>query len=287
MGQDIAGALKSGFLNIAHRGARSIAPENTIAAALKGLDAGAHMWEIDVRQSREGHLVVLHDETLERTSDARTVFPLRKPWRVQDFTLDELKSLDFGSWFAATDPFKQIARGRISPQELDTYRGVRIPTLEEALRFTARRDWLVNIEIKDLSGLPGHEEIAEKTARLVAALDVRERVIVSSFNHGYLMRVKQTDRQILTGPLVNRPPSDPAALMRELGAFTYHPAMRALRPWHVQRLSELGFGVLVWVVNSARTARLLFRQGIAGVFSDFPQKLRETAEPGKGRCIRC
>ncbi|MFZ2445439.1 MAG: glycerophosphodiester phosphodiesterase family protein [Syntrophobacteraceae bacterium] len=283
MGRDVVSAVKAGFLNIGHRGARSLAPENTLAAAGKAFEIGAHMWELDVRLSRDGHPVVVHDETLERTSDVRTRFPERKPWRVCEFSLDELKSLDFGSWFNTADPFKQIAAGHVAASETARYGAERIPTLEEALLFTVRNDWLVNVEIKDLSGLPGHDAVARKTADLIVSTGALEKVIVSSFNHDYLVRVKKLERRIPTGPLVKSPPVDPVALMRELGAFTYHPAVRALRPRHLQNLGARGFGVLVWVVNSPVAARTLLRHGAAGVFSDFPQRLHDTFESERRR----
>ncbi|MEM5790386.1 MAG: glycerophosphodiester phosphodiesterase family protein, partial [Syntrophobacteraceae bacterium] len=80
----LAKAARSNLLNIAHRGARSLAPENTLAAARKALMLGAHMWELDVRLSRDGHLVVIHDATLDRTSNAAELFPDRAPWRVEE-----------------------------------------------------------------------------------------------------------------------------------------------------------------------------------------------------------
>ena len=115
MSQDIVNAIRKRRLIAAHRGARSLAPENTLAAARLALAAGARMWEIDVRMSRDGEIVLIHDPNLERTSDAPGKFPGRSPWLVHDFTLDELKTLDFGSWFSETDPFGQIAAGKISP----------------------------------------------------------------------------------------------------------------------------------------------------------------------------
>ena len=86
-------------LNIAHRGARSLAPENTLAAARKGLEVGADMWELDIQMTADGELIVIHDNTLKRTSNVREVFPKRKPWLVHEFTLDEIRLLDFGSWW--------------------------------------------------------------------------------------------------------------------------------------------------------------------------------------------
>jgi len=73
-------------LNIAHRGARSLAPENTLAAARKALEVGADMWELDVRMTADGALILSHDSSLESTSNVKDVFPDRRPWRIQDLT---------------------------------------------------------------------------------------------------------------------------------------------------------------------------------------------------------
>lgn len=105
------------ILNIAHRGARSLAPENTMLAARKAFEIGASGWELDVAMTSDHELVVIHDDTLERTSDAAQVFPDRDPWSVVDFSMAELRRLDFGAWFVRTDPFGQIAAGMISPAE--------------------------------------------------------------------------------------------------------------------------------------------------------------------------
>ncbi len=184
------------------------------------LQPAPRMWEIDVRMSRDGELVVVHDPDLKRTSDAQSKFPGRSPWLVDDFTLSELKSLDFGSWFTKADPFGQIAAGDIPPSDLAKYSGEPLPTLEEAILFTIHNDWLLNIEIKDLSGRPGHESIVEKVVGLVSSLGAAEKVLISSFNHFYLCaHQKRLDRNIRTGVLVNSFQPDPVGLMLELGRF--------------------------------------------------------------------
>ncbi|HEX7556623.1 MAG TPA: glycerophosphodiester phosphodiesterase family protein, partial [Leptolinea sp.] len=121
-------ANRSPVLNIAHRGARSLAPENTLAAARKALEVGADLWECDVALTADGIPVILHDDNLRRTSNASSVYPNRKPWKLQTFTLEELKKLDFGSWFLTTDPFKQIKLGQILPAELQKFVGEPILT---------------------------------------------------------------------------------------------------------------------------------------------------------------
>jgi glycerophosphoryl diester phosphodiesterase len=272
MNQDILNSFRNRRLIAAHRGARSLAPENTLAAARAALVSGAGMWEIDVRMSRDGELVVIHDRDLERTSDAPDKFPDRSPWLVRDFTLDELKSIDFGSWFAGADPFGQIAAGEIPVSDLARYSGEPLVTLEEAILFTVRNNWLLDIEIKNLSGEPGHESIVEKVVRLVRSLGAAEKVLISSFNHRYLVLAKRLDKDIKTGVLVESFESDPLGLMLELGASTYNPGLRAVRPWQIRRLKQEGFGVLIWVANNPWLAEVLFAMGADGIFTDFPQR---------------
>ncbi len=272
MSLDVENAVRNRKLIAAHRGARSLAPENTLSAARLALAAGARMWEIDVRMSRDGEVVLIHDPDLKRTSDAQSKFPERSPWLVDDFTLSELRSLDFGSWFAKSDPFGQIAAGAISAADLAKYTNEPVATLEEAILFTTSNDWLMNVEIKDLSGRPGNESIVQKVIMLVGSLGATGKVLISSFNHRYLALIKKLDRNIRTGVLVNRFHPDPARLMLELGAFTFNPAPRAFCPWQMRRLKKKGYGVLVWVLNNPWIARAYFIGGADGIFTDFPQR---------------
>ena len=106
-------------LNIAHAGARSLAPENTLAAARKALEVGADLWETDVAVTSDGELILFHDDSLARTTNAPVRFPDRSPWTFTTFTLAEIRSLDAGSWFVETDPFGQIAAGRSDHSRTD------------------------------------------------------------------------------------------------------------------------------------------------------------------------
>ena len=124
------------IFNIAHRGARSLAPENTIAAARRGLEVGADMWELDVQLTADDELLVMHDPKLTRTSDVVDRFPQRRPWPVDEFALSDIQTLDCGGWFVRQDPFGQIAAGALSTSEADSYIGLRAPTLRQALEFT-------------------------------------------------------------------------------------------------------------------------------------------------------
>ena len=214
---------QSRTLNIAHRGACSLAPENTLVAARKALEVGADMWELDVQMTADEELIVIHDTTLKRTSNVEAVYPGRRPWQVHEFKLDEIRLLDFGSWFVRRDPLGQIAEGVVTRADRSSYVGVSAPTLREALSFTLEHGWLVNVEIKDLSGQPGNSHIVNKVMALVEELDVVDMVLISSFNHDYLAQVRAAHPHIPTGVLVTKSHPRPASLLRRLGAQAYHP----------------------------------------------------------------
>jgi glycerophosphoryl diester phosphodiesterase len=261
------------ILNIAHRGARSLAPENTLAAARKGLEVGADMWELDIQMTADEELIVIHDSTLKRTSNVREVFPKRKPWLVHKFTLDEIRLLDFGSWFRKQDPFGQIAAGMVAESDLASYVHQQAPTVREALTFTREHSWNVNLEIKDLGGNPDPRQVAKKILALVEDLEMLDSVLVSSYNQDYLAKLRETHPHIATGVLVSKPHPHPEKLLRRLGAQAYHPRLSGFRPADIALLRPQGFRVHVWNVNDRKNMERLVRAGVDGIFTDFPQVL--------------
>jgi glycerophosphoryl diester phosphodiesterase len=147
-----------------------LAPENTLASARKALELGADMWELDVAVTSDNDLVVLHDDTLDRTCNVKDLFPGKVPWRVWEFTLAEIKTLDCGSWFNKTDPFGQIKAGAVSQDEQESYVGEPMPTLREALQFTLDNNWRVNVELKDQPIEKLGKPLVEKTVNLISEL---------------------------------------------------------------------------------------------------------------------
>jgi glycerophosphoryl diester phosphodiesterase len=263
---------KSKVLVMAHRGFRAIAPENTLLSAQKGFESGADYWELDVAASTDEVLVVLHDETLARTTDAISRFPDRKPWNVYHFSFDELRSLDAGSWYAKTDPFGEIASGRVKADELASFKGLKLPTLEEALELTKARNWKVNVEIKDATGEACDPWIVERTAAMIRKMDMASSVIVSSFNHEYLVRMKKAAPEIALGALTDKPVPDPVGLLRRIGAVAYHPNYRYLDKKTVQDLRAAGFDVNVWTPNTVKDFSELVDWGVTGIITDYPDK---------------
>lgn len=263
---------------IAHRGYRAIAPENTLLAAEKGFAAGADWWELDVAESSDGVLVVIHDDSLVRTTDAQLVFPGREPWTVYDFSFDELRSLDAGSWFLATDPFLQVASGEVSQAERAKFPGLKIPTLKECLELTKRHGKKVNIEIKSAVGFACDAGIVEKTVALVRELDMGASVLISSFNHDYLVRVKKADPSIETAALIDDPLPDPVATLKALGAIALNPNGKKLDRATVEKVRKAGFAVYVWTVNEEADMKKMLEWGVSGLITDFTARARHVTD---------
>lgn len=261
---------------IAHRGARGHAPENTLAAARLGHAEHAWMWELDTRYTKDGHLVVFHDETLERTTDVakRPEFADRAPWYVRDFTLEEVRALDAGSHFAENDPFETVAAGEVTPETLQSYKGEKIPTLEEALRLVKELNWKVNVEIKDHEGAPGHDSIAREVCTLIREMGMAGSVILSSFQHRYLIEAAEYLPEMPRAALVKEPrPENAAVVCKEAKAVFYHPKQTLLQPGDVEALAREGILVNVWTVNSREDMERAISLGVHGIITDFPKRL--------------
>lgn len=263
---------------VAHRGARAHAPENTLAAARLGHAEQSWMWELDTRYSKDGHLVVFHDATLERTTDVaeRPEFRDRAPWSVQDFTLAELRTLDASHGFRTADPFETIAVGEVSEEALASYAGEKIPTLEEALRLVRDLDWRVNVEIKDLSGHPGHERVARDVCALVDRMGMTDKVLLSSFQHEYLRQAADHLPAMPRAALVDKVrPENAADVCREAKAVFYHPKHTLVLPGDTDELRQQGILVNVWTVNKPEDMRRVIALGVNAIITDFPKRLRE------------
>lgn len=267
-------------LIIAHRGARSLAPENTLAAAQKAYDIGADLWELDVAVSADNELVLMHDDSLERTCNAKAMFPDRSPWNVWDFTLAEIQSLDCGSWYNQKDPFEQIKAGNVTAEERESFKGIQAPTLRQALEFTRDHQWRVNIELKDQPDEAMSRIIVKKTVEMVAELgmDQNQQVVISSFNHEYLKHLKELNPNIPVQAITQKLIGDIESYLKEYGTETVNPKINT---WSYKRISELeaqGIHFNVWTVNDELTMKALINSGASGIITDYPQILVELLE---------
>ncbi|WAK01119.1 glycerophosphodiester phosphodiesterase [Methylobacter sp. YRD-M1] len=294
------GKRPAGVLNIAHRGARAFAPENTLAAFEKAKRFGCQMFELDVRLSKDGELIVHHDEQLTRCTDAGVKFPGRSSYAISDFTCNELRQLDAGSWYIEQLALPASRRHWflqglteeeieqfVSAQDLAFYASgeIRLPTLQEALELALHEDLMVNIELKALPRMyPG---IAEATAGLVKSLDMENRVLISSFDHEQLVSVRRLSENIATGVLTGDRLAKPGAYLALLDADAYHPGTdsvglnslaRKLDPCGIIDVLASGRAVNVWTCNDKDEMRQLIAAGVTGVISDFPNRVRDVLQ---------
>lgn len=275
-------------INIAHRGARSVAPENTLHAlylALAKFDAD--MAEVDVHLTKDGIPVVIHDDTLERCSNVAEMFPERMPWRIADFTMAEIATLDAGSWFVREDPFGQIAAGKVPQDDINLFLSgsVRIPTLKSVLKMLKGFKRPINLEIKNFPAY--YPDIASKVVKEVRDAEISDWVIFSSFDHEILHELKVIAPDIPRAVLAEQPiyPLEPYCT-DTLGAFAYNPSLDVLgfsssdylkngrfRIDIINKAIENDLAVFVWTVNDPKIMQQLLDAGISGIFTDFPQIL--------------
>lgn len=260
-------------LNIAHRGARSLAPENTLPAIKKAWEIGADIVEIDVTVTLDGRLILLHDNLLQRTSDVRNHFPDRARKSCTTFTFAEIRSLDAGSWFVATDPFGQIAAGNISTEEIQSFKGIAIPSLEEVLLFVREKSWRVNIELKKIPPPMTTFPITDAVLHLIEQLQVpADRIIISSFVHEYIRDIRDKRPDIEINALIGKS----AAGGRNWGNYEfsiYNADARSTSGKQIRKAHKHGCQVSIYTVNTPSEMRRFIRAGVRGLFTDFPQIL--------------
>ena len=231
------------MLMIAHRGASGYAPENTLAAFRLALEMGAQAIELDVHQTRDHELVVLHDEDLRRVG--------RRKGRVRDLTREELRSVDVGSWF---DP---------------CFSAERVPTLSQVYDLAEGKAEL-HVELKRGSKLyPG---IEERVVDLIQRRKAWETTLVSSFDHAALYSARSLDTRLRIGYLLGLTGMKTAYReIQELSAESLNMSTRQADARKVRECAERKLKTLVYTVNSRKELSRLSRLGVDGVFTNFPE----------------
>jgi glycerophosphoryl diester phosphodiesterase len=230
-----------GFLVIAHRGASSYAPENTIAAFDLALQMGAHHLELDVHLTCDDYLIVIHDDTVDRTTSGAGP--------VASQTLAELQGLDAGAWFG------------------EAFVGARIPTLAEVLtRYHGRAH--LHIELK------GHTaHLPQRTVDLVRAHGMAQHVTFTSFQHTHLQTMQAYAPALPTGWLVGESSDTVIAQAHALGCAQLCPHASVVTPGLVEHLHAEGFIVRAWGVANDVLMRQVVDAGADGMTVNFPDKL--------------
>ncbi|MEU4726118.1 glycerophosphodiester phosphodiesterase family protein [Nonomuraea dietziae] len=250
------GAPSVTVVNVAHRGASAYAPENTIAALELADEQDADMVELDVQETRDHHLVLMHDTTLARTTDVEELFPHRGPWRVGDFTLAEIRRLDAGSWS--------------SPD----YRGEAVPTLGEALQAMSGSGVGLLLEIKAPRLYPGIESrVAEELRRNISWPG---RLVVQSFDWGSMRRFHRVMPEVQIG-LLGTPSTGELAGLAGFAA-QINPPHHELTADYVRRVHGHGMEVFAWTVDDADIMRRLISYGVDGIITNKPDVLDEVTD---------
>lgn len=241
----------------AHRGSSAYAPENTLAAFELAVRQGADAIELDTKLSADGQVVVIHDQTLDRTTS--------QSGRVRDFTLAEIRKLEAGSHF-------DIA-----------FKGEPIPTLDKVLEAVGKRIY-INIEIANYATLT--DKLPVKVAELVKRYEMEERVIFSSFNPLALLRTRRILPEVPTGLLAiagssgNWARSWPGRLIHYK---SLHPEQRDVTPDLVKQAHQKGHPVFVYTVNRADEMNMLFEMGVDGIFTDDPVLAQQVRKSHLGK----
>ena len=256
-------------VTVAHRGASGYAPENTLAAVDAADDLGIDWVENDVQRTRDGELIVMHDTTLNRTTDVEEVFPDRAPWKISDFTLDEIEKLDAGSWFGSK------------------FAGEPVPTLEENLDRVSDNHQKLLMEIKAPELYPGIERQALRELRREGWLDRKhlKRLIVQSFSADSVRTVHRLRRDVKTGFLGTPAVAD----LPRYAEFAdqINPSHTTIDAAYVKEIQAVDgahgrpLEVYTWTVNDGPTAVKVAGMGVNGIITNKPDVVRDALDDAR------
>lgn len=228
-----------------HRGASGLAPENTAAAVQKAMDLGATMTEIDVHLTKDGHVVLMHDDSLHRTTDGAG--------RVVEKRLAEIRQLDAGKWFA------------------EAFANEPVPTLEEIMDLV-RGTMTLNIEIK-ISGF--EPDIAERTLEVIRDNDFSEQCLVTSFDRTTIERIKRLAPDLRTGRIFSEDYTK-AVFGGSWEVLSVH--HEAVTPEFMKKARAHDKQVYVWTVNSREDIKRMIGLGVDAILTDYPDRLIEVLD---------
>jgi len=238
--------MQNSFIRIAHRGASGLAPENTLAAFSKALEIGVDAVELDVHATKDRKVVVIHDSTLDRTTDVKG--------RVSELTLAEILKAKAGIRF-----------GKEFSQE-------KIPTLNESLDLI-KDNAITVVEIKQ-------QDIAEEVVKVIEDTNALDDVVVISFHPSVLCDVRQINRRIPTGLLIGASVAEnPYAQgieythkTAEVGASTLSLSHPAVAPELARAVRERGVNLWTWTIDDVDRMREVLDCGVSGITSNYPDR---------------
>lgn len=228
----------------AHRGASGYAPENTLEAFALAVEQKADGVELDVQLTKDGKLVVIHDETIDRVSGEHGL--------VKDFTLEELKKLNVN-------------------RTIPGFQAVTIPTLEEVYDLLKGTGLAINVEIK--SSIIWYPEIEKRVLELTKSMGLQDKVIYSSFNHYSIRKLKELDETVQTGILYGDVLCDIAAYCKNVGADALHPVFthRYMESVWKEYMAS-GIPLHIWTVNEEADMTFFMENNIDAIITNYPDK---------------
>lgn len=269
-GQSTLRPITSKVAVIAHRGASAYGPEHTLAAYKQAITMKADYVEFDLQMTKDGHLIAMHDETLARTTNAKEVYPDRAPWLVKDFTLEEISSLDAGSWFNQEYP-------NMAKQE---YKGQHVPTLEEAIEFVKQHgNGKVGLymETKAPNVYPGMEEKLIEVLKKANVL-ADENLFLESFSEDSLRKLKSLEPNVQLVQLYTAKMLAGKDIYQEFKRISDYatgvgPSKDLVVPKLMEAAHQNKLLVHPWTVNSQDDMVSLLSLGVDGEFTNNPDQL--------------
>lgn len=228
--------------NFAHRGFSGKYPENTMLAFKKAIEAGADGIELDVQLTKDGEVVIIHDETIDRTTNGTGA--------VIEFNYDELSQFDASYIFAGKYGFNKI------------------PTLREYFELVKDFDIVTNIELK--TGINQYLGIEDKVWTLIKEFNLEKKVIISSFNHFSVMRMKKIAPTLKYGFLSEDWIIDAGRYTHSHGVQCYHPRFNNLIPEVVKELKSFGLEINTWTVNKEEDIKDMIEKEVDVVIGNYP-----------------
>jgi len=232
-------------LNFAHRGASGYYPENTILAFEKAIEMGCDGIETDVQLSKDGILVLCHDEKIDRTTDG-TGF-------IKDYTYSELCQFDAGIKFG------------------EEFRGLKIPVLDDILRLAKENGLIINLELK--TNVIEYESLEEMVIDKVHYYGLQDKIILSSFNHYTVMNCKKIDSKIKCGFLYSSALYEPGWYGLHAGVQALHPNFKTLKYEIVKNIHDQGIEINTYTVNSEEDMKRMIELKIEGIITNYPDRL--------------
>jgi alkaline phosphatase D len=256
---------KSDVVVVAHRGASAYGPENSLAAFKQAIKMHADYIELDLRMTKDGHLIAMHDASLKRTTNVEEIYPNRAPWLVRDFNLQEIRQLDAGSWFKRTNKHTS----------LEEYKQEHVPTFNEVIRF-------VNHKGNEKVGLYIETKVPQMEKKLVKILRKnglmnKKNLIIGSLSSTNLRKLNRLAPNVKGVQIYSRKMLIGKNVKQEFKRISRYAAVVGIRkdlviPKLIEVAHQNGLLVHTWTVNKQDDMALLLSLGVDGEITNKPDQ---------------